>query len=328
MQPPDTAFQFKAPLFWQYSVYAILLVLCMLYLIMFNFIKKSLQKVYGAFTNKVQALFSQSTINQETLDELEAILIAADTGIKTTRLILNGLKADVANGTIVHGQDLKKALGLQLNKLLEQHPAPTSASVYVLVGINGSGKTTFAGKLAHRLQTQGKRVLLVAGDTFRAAATAQLEQWAQRTHADIVIGKPDQEPASVIFTGCEQFKQGAYDALIIDTAGRLQTKTNLMRELEKIKKIITKQLPTMSISTLLVIDAMLGQNSFEQAKLFHESTNLDGIVLTKMDGTGKGGIIFSITQELNIPIAYLSFGESPDQYTEFDAQKYVQELLQ
>ena len=152
--------------------------------------------------------------------------------------------------------------------------------------------------------------------------------WAQRTGATIITGKPEQEPASVVFAGCESFKTGQHDILIIDTAGRLQTKTNLMRELEKIKKIVERQLPHATIATLLTIDAMLGQNSLEQARLFHESTKLDGIVLTKMDGTGKGGIVFSITQELGIPIVYLSYGENVDELKPFNPHEYVTGLMQ
>jgi fused signal recognition particle receptor len=294
---------------------------------MFNFIKKSLQKVYDAFTSKIHALFGRATVDQALLDELEELLIAADVGVKPTRVIIDNLKAGVAQGSVTSGEDVKKVLEQHLNQLLAQYPAPSESSVYLLVGINGSGKTTCAGKLAYRLQQQGKRVLFVAGDTFRAAATQQLEQWAQRTGADIVVGKADQDPASVVFAGCERFKNGQYDVLIIDTAGRLQTKINLMKELEKIKKIVAKHFPDTPVCTLLTVDAMLGQNSFEQAKLFHESSALDGIILTKMDGTGKGGIVFSITQELHVPIAYLSFGENPDQFDHFNGARYVHDLL-
>lgn len=295
---------------------------------MFNFLKTSLEKIYSTFTQKVHALFSRATIDQATLNELKTLLIGADTGIQTTNAIIARLQNDVAQGSIKKGEDLKVALEKQLVEHLATHAITENISVYLLVGINGSGKTTFAGKLAHHFKMQGKRVLLVAGDTFRAAATQQLEQWAQRTQSDIVIGKSSQEPASVVFTGCERFKNEAYDILIIDTAGRLQTKTNLMRELKKIKNIITNQLPNHATTTLLTIDAMLGQNSFDQAKLFHESTDLNGIVLTKMDGTGKGGIVFGITQELQIPIAYISFGEQLDQMEPFNPQKYVSQILQ
>lgn len=294
---------------------------------MFNFIKDTLSKVYTQFTSKVHALFARSTIDESTLKELETLLIAADTGVKTTRTLINNLKQRYKQGSIKAGSDLHAALQEQLLHLLAVNKADTQTDVYMLVGINGSGKTTFAGKLAHQLMAQGKRVLLVAGDTFRAAAVEQLTEWANRSGAAIVTGKPNQEPASVVFAGCEEFKQGNFDALIIDTAGRLQTKTNLMKELEKIKKIVERQLPTKKICTLLTVDAMLGQNSLEQARLFNESTKLDGIVLTKMDGTGKGGIVFSITQELGIPIAYISCGESIDQLKLFDAREYVTSLL-
>ena len=195
-----------------------------------------------------------------------------------------------------------------------------------MIGINGSGKTTAAAKLAYHYKQENKRILFVAADTFRAAATEQLAQWAQKIGADIVLA-PRARSGIVIFTGIQKFKQENYDALIIDTAGRLQTKINLMKELEKIKRVITAQLPHQKITTLLTIDAMLGQNSFDQAKLFHESTPIDGIILTKMDGTGKGGIVFGITSELKIPIASISYGEKPEQFKPFDATEYVKNLL-
>jgi fused signal recognition particle receptor len=191
--------------------------------------------------------------------------------------------------------------------------------------VNGSGKTTVAGKLAHAL---GNRVLLVGADTFRAAAGQQLAVWAERTQAAIMAGAPGQDPASVVHQACEQFKTGNYDTLIIDTAGRLQTKAPLMKELEKIRRTITKQLPTETVHTLLTIDATLGQNSLEQAQIFHEVTPLDGLVLTKMDGTSKGGMVFAISQALQIPVAYVSYGESKEAFALFEPSKFVDELLQ
>lgn len=295
---------------------------------MFSFIKDTLSKIYSSVTTKVHALFSRESIDQETLKELEQILIQADTGVKTTKKILAVLQEKVRAGVIAQGSDLQTALEQELLALLAQQKSILPTPIYLLVGINGSGKTTFAGKLTNRCSTEGKRVLLVAADTFRAAATEQLEQWAKHTNTDIVTGQGTTDPAAVVFQGCEKFKQGNYDVLIIDTAGRLQTKVNLMKELEKIKRVITKQLPDTPITTLLTIDAMLGQNSFEQARLFHESTQLDGIVLTKIDGTGKGGIIFAITQELGIPVAYLSFGEKIDALKPFNATEFVQGLIQ
>ncbi len=295
--------------------------------VVFGFLKKALQTIYTQFTSKIRVLFGKEVVDEASLAELEKILIGADTGIHTTRRIIAQLKEDVESGKIKKGTDLEQALAQQLRNLLAIERFNPEADVYLLVGINGSGKTTFAGKLASWLQKQGKRVLLVAADTFRAAAQEQLGEWGKRLGITVVLGKENQDPASVIFLGCEQFKGGEYNALIIDTAGRLQTKVNLMKELEKMRKIIGKQLGEKKIVTLLTIDAMLGQNSFDQAKIFHESTHVDGIVLTKMDGTGKGGIVFSITQELKIPIAFISFGEKPGQLELFNPDDYVRELL-
>ncbi len=290
---------------------------------MFNFLKKALSAVYAKVTSKLNTLFAQETIDQETLKQLEKILIEADTGIHTTRSILKELNSEVASGKIKKGEDLQQALKKQLRARLQANPYHDTADVYLLVGINGSGKTTFAAKLAHKKQ----QPLLVAADTFRAAAPEQLSAWAKKLSVDMVIGTPQQDPASVVYKGCEQFHAGCYDALIIDTAGRLQTKINLMKELEKIRKIIAKQLPDKKVTTLLTIDAMLGQNSFDQAKVFKESTEVDGIVLTKMDGTAKGGIVFSITEHLKIPIAFISFGEHLDQLAPFNPDDYLTSLL-
>jgi len=294
---------------------------------MFNFIKSTLQIIYNQFTTKAAVLFGRSTIDESVLEELEIMLIEADTGVKTTRSIMQELRNRVTNGTVKAGTDLKSALEELLLAMVTAKKAPTDCTVYLLVGINGSGKTTFAGKLAHQLKAQGKKVLMVAADTFRAAAPEQLQQWANRSGAQLILGKENQDPASVVFTGTQIYVKDRYDALIIDTAGRLQTKVNLMKELEKIKKIVNKQLPDHRICTLLTIDAMLGQNSFDQAQTFHEATNLDGIVLTKIDGTGKGGIVFAIMQSLGIPVAYLSYGEKIDQLKPFNAPEYVQNLL-
>jgi len=293
---------------------------------MFGFIKDKLKKIYTHVTSKISNLFLKK-IDDETLKKLEEILLSADTGVKTTRKIINNLQEKYKQGEISEGQDLKVALEQQLYEILTAEKSELGNKVYLMVGINGSGKTTFAGKLANKFKKEGKKVLLVAADTFRAAATEQLEKWAETTGVDIITGKQDQDPASVVFAGCEKFKQENFDVLIIDTAGRLQTKTNLMKELEKIKKIINRHFPDEKVNTLLTIDSMLGQNSMEQAKIFNESTDVSGIVLTKMDGTAKGGIVFVITSELNIPVAYISFGEKIDQFRPFDAKDYVQDLV-
>ena len=295
---------------------------------MFSFLKSQLTKIYTDFSSKLAGLFSRNTIDLNVLNELENLLIGSDMGVKTTNKIIDQLKLKISNGQVQKGQDLKEVLEKILIEIVSANTIDCSKSdIYLLVGINGSGKTTFAGKLANSLKNESKKVLLVAGDTFRAAAVEQLQQWAERSNIAIEVGKENQDPASVIFAGCERFKKENFNSLIIDTAGRLQTKVNLMKELEKIKKVIEKQLPNHKICTLLTVDSMLGQNSFEQAKIFNESTKLDGIILTKMDGTGKAGIIFSIVQEFNLPIAFISFGEEIDNIKTFDSKAYIAQLL-
>lgn len=293
---------------------------------MFNFIKSAFAKIYTQVTSRLGALFSRAQFTQETQKELEEILIGSDMGVKTSRQIIENLKKTVAPDA--PGSEIKVALRAQLQQILKQHyESQKQGPIYLLVGINGSGKTTTAAKLAHQFKCEGKRVLLVAADTFRAAAVQQLEQWANRLSVAIIKGKEGQDPASVVYAGMQEFKNGGYDAVIIDTAGRLQTKSNLMKELAKLHQVISKQAGQATVTTLLTIDAMLGQNSLEQARLFSESTQVNGITLTKLDGTGKGGIVFAIAQELDIPVAYISFGEQLDQLKRFDAQEYISTLL-
>ena len=295
---------------------------------MFSFIKNKLQKIFSTVTSKLGSFFSRTIIDEAALKELEILLISSDVGVATTRSILTQLRNTIGTGAI-NGTQLKARLNVILLDILTQYQRAnfTDQSIFLFVGINGSGKTTSIGKLAHRYVQEGKKVLLVAADTFRAAAPEQLMQWAINTKTDIICGKEGQDPASLVFQGCEKFKKENYDILIIDTAGRLQTKVNLMHELAKIKRVVEKQLANHHIATVLTIDAMLGQNSFEQAKLFKESTDVNGIFLTKMDGTGKGGIVFAIAQELAIPIACLAFGERYDQLKNFDPHEYVTDLL-
>lgn len=295
---------------------------------MFGFIKNTLQKIYHAVTSNLISIFAQKKISPETLTEIEKILITADTGITTTKAIISSLQKQYAAGTITDGQQLQLALEKELLATLAQaQTAPKNSSIFLLIGINGSGKTTFAGKLAYSFTSKGKTCILAAADTFRAAAPEQLKSWATASGADIFIGNANQDPAAIAFGATEKFKKSQADVLIIDTAGRLQTKENLMREIEKIKRVIQKQLPDATIHTLLTVDAMLGQNSFQQAKIFHEAVKIDGIVLTKIDGTGKGGIIFSITQNLRIPVEYISYGEKMGDMKLFNAQEYVSSLL-
>ncbi len=294
---------------------------------MFSFIEKALKKIYTACTSKFQAIFARPSVDNEALGELERVLIEADTGARTTKKIIDSLKSQVSAGAIKDGASLRVALNKYLVALLSTPAHFKEGDVILLVGVNGSGKTTLAAKLSYRAQRAGVRTLLVAADTFRAAAQEQLGLWATKLNVPVTLGKPGGDPASVVFLGCHEYKKGLYEKLIIDTAGRLQTKTNLMKELEKIKRVVTQQLPGKSVSTILTVDAMLGQNSFEQARVFHESTHLDALALTKMDGTGKGGIVFSIVEQLSVPVAYITCGENADQLEPFDAQGYVDGLL-
>lgn len=294
---------------------------------MFNFLKNALASIYEQVSSKLGTIFNKPTIEKEQLEELQKILITSDTGVKLTQAIMQRLQQAYSSGKISKGEDLKNALAQELLQALSKAPEPLEHTVFLLVGINGSGKTTFAGKLTHYLKNHKRSVLLVAADTFRAAAVEQLAVWARQNDTPFIKGTENQDPASVVFQGCQQFAENNYSALIIDTAGRLQTKANLMKELEKIKKTITRVLPNAKVLTLLTVDAMLGQNSFEQARLFHESTQIDGIVLTKIDGTGKGGIIFAINQQLGIPVLFLSYGEKIDQLKLFNGSEYIEQLL-
>lgn len=295
---------------------------------MFNFLKEKVKKIYTAVTQGLQSLFSKGSFNDAFLKQLGELLIAADTGVKTTAIIIDNLKQAMQKAAQTDLAQAKIELEKILNELLQTaHDVQALPKVLMLVGINGSGKTTFVAKYAALLKAQGKKVLVVAGDTFRAAATQQLAVWAERIGVTVFIGKEAQDPAAVVFDACEQFKQGGYDYIIIDTAGRLQTKINLMKELEKIKKIIQRQLGDFPICTWLTVDAMLGQNSLAQAEVFYEATQVNGIVLTKLDGTGKGGVVFAITQKLQLPIVYVTFGEALEDIKQFDAKEYVHNLL-
>ena len=296
---------------------------------MFGFIKNKIKKIYTNFTNKAASIFSGNKLDENFLEELSNLLISADTGVKTTKTIIEKLTNDIQNKKITTleqaKEELESFLLTHLEKYTKQDAQP---KVLLLVGVNGSGKTTFVGKLANKLKSEDKKVLLVAGDTFRAAAVEQLSEWGKRTDVPVFVGKENQDPASVIFDACKKYKDENFDHIIIDTAGRLQTKTNLMNELEKIRRVISKILPEAQINSWLTIDSMLGQNSLKQAEVFNEATKLNGIVLTKLDGTGKGGIVFSITEKINLPILYVTFGEKLDDIKTFDPEEYVKGLFE
>ncbi len=294
---------------------------------MFGFIKEKMKAVYNGFTSKIAQLFgSVSVVDEAFFAQLKELMIAADLGTKMTQQVLDKVKSKISPHA--RPADILNELEVILTENINL-PASSlkDARVMMMVGVNGTGKTSFAGKYAAQLVRQGKKVLLVAGDTFRAAAPEQLAIWAQKIGATVYAGKESQDPSAVIFDGCKKFVTEGFDYLIIDTAGRIQTKANLLNELEKIKRVVGKCLPGETIATLLTVDAMLGQNSLEQAKLFHETTPLDGIVLTKVDGTGKGGIVFSVVEHTKVPVVYLSYGEGVADIRPFNAPAYVKELL-
>lgn len=293
---------------------------------MLGFIKTKLTKAYQAVTHKLAHLFTGTTVDQAWLDELRKILLAADTGPAMTNIIVARLE-EKAKESGLSGENAQKLLAQILESLLPPPAARTTPRVLLVVGVNGSGKTTFVGKLAAQYGQEGKRTLLIAGDTFRAAAVQQLAQWAVHAGATLHCGKEGQDPASVIFDGCRRFREENFDHLIIDTAGRLQSKTNLMQELAKIKRTIHKCLPEAPFETWLVLDSMLGQNSLAQAHQFHEATTLSGLVITKCDGTGKAGFLLNIAHDLQLPVTYITFGEKSDAMAAFDSSRFIRELL-
>lgn len=294
--------------------------------------EKGLSKAREGFVSKLANLTNKyRTINDEYFDELEEILIMADIGVNTVMDFIDRLRDRVAKEKISDPELLKEIIVDELfiiyvgdevlsSKIKYCENGPT---VILFVGVNGVGKTTTIAKIAWKMKQEGKKVLLVAADTFRAGAVEQLKIWADRVKVDIVTGKENSDPASVIFDGVKKAKEDKYDLLICDTAGRVQTKQNLMDELAKMNRILIKELGHEADEVLLIIDATTGQNGVLQAKAFFDAVKVSGIVLTKMDSTSKGGIILSIKDELKIPVKFVCFGEQIDDIEEFDLEKYL-----
>lgn len=288
----------------------------------------------GAF-HRLAKLFSHAQINADLFDELEEIFVMADIGVETVISFVDELKADVRMKNIQDAKELQPLIvdkmfdiylkGEILRNNLEMNP--NGLSVYLFVGVNGVGKTTTIAKIAHKLIQEKKKVLIAAGDTFRAGATEQLTVWGNRLGVDVIKGRENTDPSSVIFDAIQTAKTQKVDVLLCDTAGRLQTKVNLMKELEKIKRVIAREVENGPQETLLVIDATTGQNGLNQAKAFAEATDVSGIVLTKLDGTAKGGIVLAIREKYNIPIKFVGLGERLEDLEYFDIEKYVYGLF-
>jgi len=288
----------------------------------------------GIFAKIKKAWFDTivwETIDDEFYDELEDSLIMADLGATVAHDAVKKLRDVVYQKSIQRGDDVKQALrDILIEKLNVGDTAldlSTKPSVVLVIGVNGVGKTTSIGKIAHRLKGEGKRVLLCAADTFRAAAADQLEIWANRAECEIVRSVEGADPGAVLFDSLAAAKARGVDVVLCDTAGRLHNKVNLMNELSKLRKIIDRELPDAAKETLLVLDATTGQNGLQQAKVFRETAGLTGIILTKLDGTAKGGICVAIAQELGVPVKYVGLGEGIDDLQPFNAEEYVKELI-
>ncbi|RBW67524.1 signal recognition particle-docking protein FtsY [Bacillus taeanensis] len=297
--------------------------------------KDGLSKTRDSFAGKVNNLVKRyRKVDEEFFEELEEILISADVGVVTVMDLIDLLKDEARTKNIQDTKELQSVISEKLAELLHKEEEDSTLNiqqnemtVILFVGVNGVGKTTTIGKLAHKLKSEGKSVLLAAGDTFRAGAIEQLAVWGERVGVDVIKHQEGSDPAAVIFDAVQSARSKNVDVLLCDTAGRLQNKVNLMKELEKVKRVISREIPSAPHEVLLVLDATTGQNAMSQAKTFSESTDVSGIVLTKLDGTAKGGIVLGIRHELDIPVKLVGLGEKVDDLQEFDAEKFVYGLF-
>lgn len=287
---------------------------------------------FGRLQEKIEdVIFMRPEVDEEMLDELEEILITSDIGMDTTMKITEKLRSDIKEKRITSPEGVKEQIKDIVKELVdkgEEHKlSDESPLIILMIGVNGAGKTTSIAKLAHRFQNEGRSVLIAAADTFRAAASEQLEVWGGRLGVNVIKHQEGADPSAVIFDGIQSAKARGIDVLICDTAGRLQTKKNLMSELEKMYKVIEREYPEAARETLLVLDANTGKNAVSQAKEFGEIAPITGIILTKMDGTAKGGIVITISDEFSMPVKFIGMGEGMDDLKEFDPQYFAESLF-
>lgn len=298
----------------------------------FSKIKENLKKTKEAIDIKISNVFANNKDIDEIMDDLEETLILSDIGVETSMKICNNVRDNLKKQIDKSEDAIKKLLKQEMKNILAVSNNTNildnnEKQVIMVVGVNGVGKTTSIAKLSNLLKKEGKKVLLVAADTFRAGAVEQLDVWAKRIGIDIYMGEENAEPASVIYDATKKFKEGNYDFLICDTAGRLHNKKNLMDELEKMNRVLTKNLPDITKNVIMVLDATTGGNGVSQIKSFFKSTNVNGIILTKLDSTAKGGVVFSIVSELNIPILYVGTGETVDDIEKFNIEDFVEAII-
>jgi fused signal recognition particle receptor len=300
----------------------------------FQRLKSGLTKSRENWSQKIGSIFQNRDWDEESLEVMEESLIAADVGVKATAKLMDLLRTESPGGA----EDLAQAMSSRLQQAMVQMlepstrpaaPAPSLRPwVILFLGVNGVGKTTTVGKLAAQYVSAGKKVLLVAADTFRAAGIEQLEAWGQRAGVDVVKHRPGADPSAVVYDGIQAAKSRGIDILLIDTAGRLHTKVHLIEELKKLRRVIAREQPAAPHEILLVLDATTGQNGLQQARVFKEATDISGIVLTKLDGTAKGGVIVSIQEELGVPVRYIGVGEEVEDLQPFDPSRFVQALFE
>ncbi len=298
----------------------------------FDKLKQGLGKTKTTFDEKINGVFSNfRKVDEDFLDELEEALIMSDIGMTTAVKIVNNLRKTIKKENLKDEEDVKNALRKEMQEILDEVDnslhLETKPSVILVVGVNGVGKTTSIGKIANRLRKDGKKVVIAAADTFRAAAVEQLEIWANRSGAEIVKRDEGVDPASVVFDAIKRTKEIDADVLIVDTAGRLHNKQYLMDELRKINKVIEKEMDEYSKEVLLVIDGTTGQNAISQVKAFKEETNVTGLVLTKLDGTAKGGVVVGIVEENKIPVKFIGVGEQIDDMEIFNSEDFVKAII-